>query len=60
MFTNFEHFSLSVLKKMLVIRAGNHKIIVRIANREVPDQNASSGSGLFVYDILADHLSLEF
>ena len=31
---NFQHFSLSVLKKkMLVIKAGNHKRLVRIANR---------------------------
>ena len=39
--------------KMLVIRAGKHKILVRIANREDPDQTASpvavlSGSALFV------------
>ena len=29
-------------KKMLVIRTGNHKTFVRIANREDPDQTASS------------------
>ena len=39
--------------KMLVIRAGIHKMLVRIANREEPDQTASSeavlsGSELFV------------
>ena len=39
--------------KMLVIRAGIHKMLVRIANREDPDQTASSeavwfGSALFV------------
>ena len=28
--------------KMLVIRAGSHKMVVRIANREDPDQTASS------------------
>ena len=28
--------------KMLVIRAGIHKMLVRIANREDPDQTASS------------------
>ena len=38
---------------MWVIRAGIHKILVRIANREDPDQTASyeavlSGSALFV------------
>ena len=38
---------------MLVLRAGIHKIAVRIANREDPDQTASSeavwsGSALFV------------
>ena len=37
---------------MLVIRAGTHKVLVRIANREDPDQTASSeavlsGSALF-------------
>ena len=35
-FQNFEHFSFSVPK--LVIRAGIHKILVRIANSEDPDQ----------------------
>ena len=28
--------------KMLVIRAGIHKMLVKIANREDPDQTASS------------------
>ena len=28
--------------EMLVLRAGSHKILVRIANREYPDQTASS------------------
>ena len=28
--------------KMLIFRAGIHKILVRIANREDPDQTASS------------------
>ena len=30
----FEHFSLFFSKKMFVIRAGNHKMLVRIAKRE--------------------------
>ena len=34
--------SLSVLKKMLVMGAEIHKMIVRVANREDPDQTASS------------------
>ena len=38
----FKHFSLSVLKKMLVFRAGTYKMLVRIENREDPDQTASS------------------
>ena len=33
--------------KMLVIRDGSHKILLRITNREHPDQTASSGSALF-------------
>ena len=36
-----EHFSLSILIKMLVIRAETHKILVRKANRVDPDQTAS-------------------
>ena len=41
------------LNKMLVLRAGIQEILVRIANREDPDQTASleavlSGSALFV------------
>ena len=36
--------------KMLVIMAGIHNMLVRIANREDPDQTASSeGYALFVY-----------
>ena len=35
-------FSLSVLNKILVVRAGTHKMLVRIANRENPYQTASS------------------
>ena len=38
---NFDHFSLSNLNKVLVIRVGIHKILVRIANKEDPDQTAS-------------------
>ena len=28
--------------KMMVLRAGTHEILIRIANREDPDQTASS------------------
>ena len=43
---------------MLGIKAGIHKLLVRIANREDPDQTASSeavwsGSALFVQVFLA-------
>ena len=38
----FQTFFLSVLSKILVIRAGIHKMLVRIANREDPDQTAFS------------------
>ena len=40
----FKPFSLFVLisSKILMIRAGIHKMFVRIANREDPDQTASS------------------
>ena len=43
MFKNLEHFSRSVLiaNEMLVIKAEIHKVLVRIANREDPDQTAS-------------------
>ena len=34
--------------KMLVIRTGIHRMLVKIANREDLDQAASSGSVLFV------------
>ena len=37
-----EHFLLIVLNKILVIRAGIHKMLVRITNREDPYQTASS------------------
>ena len=41
MFYNLEHFSCSVLKKNVgFIKAGIHKMLVRIANREDPDQTA--------------------
>ena len=41
------------LNKMIVTRAGIHKLLFRLANREDPDQTASSeavwsGSALFV------------
>ena len=57
MFENFEHcsntFLFLVSNKMLVSNVGIHKMNVRIANREDPDQTASSeavlsGSALFV------------
>ena len=40
----FEHLELFLFlkDKMLVFLAGNHKMVVRIANREDPDQTASS------------------
>ena len=43
MFENFEHFSHGILfsNKMLVIKARIHEMLVRIANREDPDQTAS-------------------
>ena len=55
---NFEHFSLFVLNRTLVISATTHKMLVRIANREDPDQTASSEavwscSALFVYAFVA-------
>ena len=31
-----------IIKKMLLIKTGTHKVLVRIANREDPDQTASS------------------
>ena len=37
---NFEHFLFSY--RMMVFRAGIHKMIVSIANREDSDQTASS------------------
>ena len=36
-----------LLNKMLVIRAGIHKMLVRVASREDPDQTASSELALF-------------
>ena len=39
-FANTFFFLLS--DKMFIIRAGTHKMLVRIANREGPDQAASS------------------
>ena len=52
--TLFSFFS----QKMLVIRAGIQKMLVRIVNRDNPDQTASSeavrsGSVLFVLALLA-------
>ena len=34
-------FSLSILNEILIIRAGSHKMLARIANRGDPDQTAS-------------------
>ena len=39
--SNAIYFSCSQTNKMLVIRAGIHKMLVRKANSEYPDQNAS-------------------
>ena len=55
-----EHFSFLFSDKMLIFNAGIHKMLVRIANGEDPDQTASSeaiwaGSPLFVYDNFADN-----
>ena len=53
------NFNTSILNEMLVIRAGTHKMLVRIANREDPDQSASfSGSSLFVYTFFTGKLSV--
>ena len=42
-------FLVLLSNKVLISRAGIHKMLVRIANREDPDQTApSSGSALFV------------
>ena len=46
---------------MLVIRAGIHKMLVKIANGEDHDQNASSeavwsGSAMFVYNLFGRQL----
>ena len=54
----FRTLSLSLSNEMWVIKAGIHKLLVRIANREDPDQTASSkavfsGSGLFFHVFLA-------
>ena len=35
---NFEHFSLSILKQNLAFKARFHKMLVKLANREDPDQ----------------------
>ena len=57
-FLKFQQFSHSILNKRLVFRAGIHKMLVRTANREDPDQTASSeavcsGSALSVEACLA-------
>ena len=53
MLLNFKHSFFLFLNKLLVFRAGTHKLLVRIANREDLDKTASeeavlSGSALFV------------
>ena len=52
----FKHFSLSVFNKVLVIRAGIHKMLFRIADREVSDLTAPVCLCLFgrqiVFEIL--------
>ena len=40
MFLNLQHFSSVVLNELMVIRAGIHKVLVRIANRGGPGQTA--------------------
>ena len=39
---HLEHISQCIFNEMLVIRAGINKMLVRIANKEDPDQTASS------------------
>ena len=46
-------FTFLFANKLLVISAGSHKMLVRMANREDPDQTASSA--LFVYAFLVDY-----
>ena len=41
-FKKFEHFSFSILKSNLGLGAGIQKMLARIANRDDPDQTASS------------------
>ena len=42
MFKMLNTFLILFPNKTLVIRAGTHKMLVRIANKEDPDQTASS------------------
>ena len=62
MLGNFAYSKFSTISlltnKMLVIRAGRHKVLSELTNREDPDKTASkeavwSGSALFVYVFLA-------
>ena len=41
MFSNFEHFFYLFSNKILLIRAGNRKMFLKIANREDPDLTTS-------------------
>ena len=50
---NSNHFLVLFSNKMLVIKAENCNLLVRIANREDPDQTAFSGSALSVKALLA-------
>ena len=42
MFLNFDHYLFLLSNKMLAIRVGIYKMLVRIANSEDPDETASS------------------
>ena len=59
-FLTFNTLLILFSNKMLVIKAGMHNMLVRIANRVDHDQTVSSeailcGSALFVYAFLADN-----
>ena len=58
MFKNSNIFLILFSNEKLGMRAGNHKLLVRIVKMEDPDQTASSeafwyGTALFVYVFLA-------
>ena len=60
MFQKFQTFCPFLFSnKLLVFKAGIHKIDVRIANREDPDQTASQKqSALGLLSVCLDHLGL--